>query len=220
MNSGEGRSKTMIVHGASMCTAKLDLFFNDSALGSATGFFYRYGQTVALVTNWHVLSGIHPLTGQTRHSLGGRPNRVELHVNIRDKSDGHTFVRPESWQICSNTQSHWWKHRGYSYKAGPPSIVDIGVMFLEEHLRDYEEVNESIVALPATVIANFDGKEPKSLDYGDPQISSEMFILGYPRGLTRQGILPIWKRGTVAYEPLIPVLVEADSRGGGDSRIG
>jgi hypothetical protein len=30
-----------------------------------------------------------------------------------------------------------------------------------------------------------------------------VFILGYPRGLTKQGILPIWKRATIASEPLI-----------------
>lgn len=185
-----------------MCTAKLDLFFHDIALGSASGFFYRYGQHVVLVTNWHVLSGINPLTGGIRHSSKCRPNRVELHINIRNPSDGHTFIRPESWSICSDGQSHWWKRKHYSGEI-EGSIIDIGVMYLEEHLADYEDIKEKIIALPAAVVANFDGNKPQSIDYGYPEVSSEVFILGYPRGITKQGIIPIWKRATIASEPLI-----------------
>jgi len=202
MNADQAQKKVWRVHGSSMCTTKLDLFFHDIPLGSASGFFYRYGQHVVLVTNWHVLSGINPLTGIVRHSSKCRPNRVELHVNIRNQSDGHTFIRPENWSIHSEGQSRWWKRRDYSGSPGAP-IIDIGVMYLEEHLPDYKEVTEKITALPATAIVNFEDEQPQSLDYGYPEISSEVFILGYPRGLTKQGIIPIWKRATIASEPLI-----------------
>jgi hypothetical protein len=33
-------------------------------------------------------------------------------------------------------------------------------------------------------------------------IGDDVFVLGYPRGLTGGAILPIWKRGTVATEPM------------------
>jgi hypothetical protein len=76
-------------------------------------------------------------------------------------------------------------------------------MYLEEHLPDYEEIKEKVVALPATLIVNFDGEKPVHLITVIQKFSSEVFILGYPRGLTKQGILPIWKRATIASEPLI-----------------
>jgi hypothetical protein len=45
----------------------------------------RYGQTLALVTNWHVLSGINAATGETLNKMGSRPNRIECHVAVSRK---------------------------------------------------------------------------------------------------------------------------------------
>ena len=34
------------------------------------------------------------------------------------------------------------------------------------------------------------------------RIGEDVFVLGYPRGLTGGALLPIWKRGTIATEPM------------------
>ena len=41
----------------SLAVTRLTLFFHDIELGPATGFLYRYGQDVALVSCWHCFSG-------------------------------------------------------------------------------------------------------------------------------------------------------------------
>jgi hypothetical protein len=47
-----------------------------------------------------------------------------------------------------------------------------------------------------------------------------VFILGYPLGLTKQGVVPIWKRGSIASEPFFYttdgpiILIDALTRAG------
>jgi hypothetical protein len=48
----------MLVRQQSLAVTKLELFFHDISLGPATGFVYKYGQSIALVSNWHVFSGV------------------------------------------------------------------------------------------------------------------------------------------------------------------
>jgi hypothetical protein len=59
----------------SLAVSKLELFFHDIPLGPATGFIYKYGQSIALVSNWHVFSGVNPLTGNIRNTDGLCPDR-------------------------------------------------------------------------------------------------------------------------------------------------
>jgi len=37
-----------------------------------------------------------------------------------------------------------------------------------------------------------------------PLIGMDAFILGFPKGIAHQQLLPIWKRGSIATEPEIP----------------
>lgn len=52
-------------------------------------------------------------------------------------------------------------------------------------------------------------EEALSFEHGYPRVAAEVFILGYPRGLTMQGVLPVWKRGSIASEPLFSVMDQA-----------
>ncbi len=40
-----------------------------------------------------------------------------------------------------------------------------------------------------------------SAEVGMVGVGGEVFILGYPLGLSNQGVMPVWKRGSVASEP-------------------
>jgi S1-C subfamily serine protease len=46
----------------SLTTAKLDLLREKTSGGSATGFFYALGDLFYLITNWHVVTGVNPVT--------------------------------------------------------------------------------------------------------------------------------------------------------------
>jgi hypothetical protein len=64
------------------------------------------------------------------------------------------------------------------------------------------------------------GTERMRATFAYPLVASEVFILGYPLGLTKQGIFPIWKRGSIASEPFFDlmdgpiILVDAVTREG------
>jgi len=78
---------------------------------------------------------------------------------------------------------------------------------LNDRIPDFEAIKDTIVSLPAYVLLNMDTQgEPLSVKDGYPRVAAEVFILGYPRGLTKQGVLPIWKRGSIASEPLFNVM--------------
>jgi hypothetical protein len=70
----------------SYTTTKIDVYRNDIALSTGTGFVMSYGQSYVLVTNWHVLSGFNPTNGKCLSDTGAIPNRIEFHVTVSRKS--------------------------------------------------------------------------------------------------------------------------------------
>ena len=70
-----------MVRRESLAVTSIEMMRDDTLLSSATGFLYRYGQDLALVTNWHVFSGVNPITQDVR----GTPNRVKFHINVFDQ---------------------------------------------------------------------------------------------------------------------------------------
>ncbi len=67
-----------------------------------------------------------------------------------------------------------------------------------------------IISIPAHFLVNMGvNKEDMTIAYGYPRVAAEVFILGYPKGLTKQGVLPVWKKGSVASEPLFNVMDDA-----------
>jgi hypothetical protein len=200
----------MQVRPESLALTRLDLFFHDVSLGSATGFIYKYGQSIALVSNWHVFSGVNPLTGKPRDTRGYCPNRVTFALTLHDTKKGSVFFRAEEIPLVAGGQGLWWQHKGYLDQDGNLKIVDIGVLELNERIPDFEQIKERIATLLAHVIVNMRANEQDmTYEYGYPRVAAEVFILGYPKGLTKQGVLPVWKRASIASEPLVPVMDEA-----------
>jgi hypothetical protein len=100
-------------HPLSYTTTKVTIFFNDIHLSTATAFVMRYGQTFALVTNWHVLSGFNAATGACLTNTGAIPNRIECHVTIsrKIKVDGQDaeelFFKPLQIGLFSGDAPIW-----------------------------------------------------------------------------------------------------------------
>jgi hypothetical protein len=206
----------------SFAVSKLDLFFHDVPLGYGTGFLYRFGETLGLVSNWHVFSGSNPLTRKRVDTRGYYPNRVEFHINLFNREEGTVVVRGEDLPLVADGQSLWWQHEDYGGAGSERRIVDIGVLPLNSLLPDFAGIQESIISLPAQVLVAL-AKDGRGLyaEEGYARVAAEVFILGYPQGLTKQGVLPVWKRGSIASEPLFNaldndpvILVDAVTRGG------
>jgi hypothetical protein len=166
-------------------------------LEQGTGFLVRHNGQLFLVTNWHVLTGRHPISGD---SLGGSsvlPEFVEV-----------------SFPLFLGGTLYWTVHRIELYTQG-------GVARWYVHpYSPPREGGTDVVALPID-------KEPPSVyaysledvvDPGDLSPGTELSIVGYPFGVTTGAA--VWTRSTVASEPLHgfnddPVyLVDARGRSG------
>ena len=205
--------RPVMVRPQSLAVTCIEMLRDDTVLWPATGLLYRYGQDLALVTSWHVFSGVNPLTREVR----GTPNRVKFHINVFDqpgRAGGNFHARPVDLQLIVNDTPIWWYHPYDKLQ------VDISVLRLNDQIADFEEIKERVTSLPATMMVVDYGTENMRATYAYPFVGSDVFILGYPLGLTKQGIFPIWKRGSIASEPFYDlvdapvILVDALTREG------
>ena len=81
------------------------------------------------------------------HSRGLRPNRVEFNINVLDRKNGSVNSRP---------QNLWQQHEGFKDAKGEDRVVDVGVLLLESHVADYQEIRDDIAALVSHMIVILD----------------------------------------------------------------
>ncbi|CAH1696794.1 putative Serine protease [Hyphomicrobiales bacterium] len=187
----------------SAAVTRIETYFNDTKISSATGFFYQFGDEVSLVTNWHVLSGRNAITTSCIHPHAAIPNRISFNINIYDKEEHTIDFRHEEHFISSAENDLWESHKGYDSDTGEHRIVDIAMIRMSRILPDFDDIRGKIISIPSLMILNRDLTESSP---AIPRVGSDVFILGYPRGIPIQGALPIWKRGSVASEPLFNAL--------------
>lgn len=180
----------------SLAAVPIHTFFNDQPLSHGTGFFYTAAGTTFLVTAWHVLSGQNAETGENLSPTGGRPNRVRV----------------------------WWHPLGL--RAGAVVPQDVSIMDADGEplwFRSPDEEGHWVdmavlpISRPAGVMAYPINELPeRAVELG---MGQDVFVVGFP--LPDQPLnLPIWKRGSLASEIMIPSglqaywLVDTASRSG------
>jgi hypothetical protein len=153
-------------------------------IAPATGCFLRSESRVFLATNWHVASGYNPETG---HALVGHQETWSLRVLGRVTSDGINS-KPETFDVAVRDSSGdrlWLEHPALG-RAVDVAAVDITDLLKFQLEKDVHCANDDI----------------KHKDYiigpGD-----NVFVLGYPKGISAGRNLPIWKRASIASE-LVP----------------
>ncbi|MGZ2258665.1 S1 family peptidase [Roseobacter sp. A03A-229] len=155
---------------------------DDMFLGPATGFVIEKDGSNYLISNWHVFSGRNAYSGQPLLPTGAIPNRFELMLHLEKVGDYRKDIQLSI--VSPNGTPNWFQHQsGQTYDIAAirlPSVPDE----IKIYPANKSERNRGDLLL---------------------QVTSEVFILGYPRGLQKQGILPVWKRGTIAAEPDVPV---------------
>jgi hypothetical protein len=173
----------------------VEVFCGKRHLGIATGFPWKHNDTNFLITNWHVVSGLHPATGQPINERGDTPDflRVWLHL-------ANNLGKWESYDLplLDNQMRPLWKeHESFR------SRVDVALISLN--------ISEKFKVFPINSISFTDFRV---------EISQDVFIVGFPRGITGAGKFPIWKRGSIASEPdidldnLPKILIDSMTREG------
>ena len=172
--------------------------FENTDLSSATAFFIRREKRLFLITNWHVVSGRNSETNECLSSTCAVPNRLK--IRLHKQSD---FIEFEDHEIPLLDE------------AGAPLWIEH-----PEHGRTVDVVALK-VELPQHLLAMDVEKFIEPMNESTKEsVTDDVFILGYPFGLSAGGIFPIWKRATIASEPAVDIanlpkmLVDTASRSG------
>ena len=167
----------------------------------ATGFFVRVKGAILLVTNWHVVSGLNPV--DPGKSAIPPPHYLKVTVFSREKSLTELSVPLYDDQM----QPRWYEHP-------MRHAVDLAFIDLPEGLDEHFHFVDIHSVENATEIAE--------------AVAKDVFILGYPFskaelehefGQDAPYYLPVWKRGSIATEPAVPLagrvlLIDSLSRAG------
>jgi hypothetical protein len=170
-------------------------------LGTATGFLYRAkSQSVFLTTNFHVLAGYNPRTGEPLHPGGALPNRIAFHLPTVE-GEGIRYHKRELPLLDNNSAPLWKVHHRLSNSADVAAL-DLG----HEQSVQAWTINDA---------------------WQDPLFDTfllrpglDVFLIGFPLGIAVAKHLALWKRGTIASEPMFDVdrrpiiLIDTATRGG------
>jgi hypothetical protein len=179
----------------SLSSCYLDLFANGTRIGNATGFLWRHGDEVYLVTNWHVVTNKDIFTNDL---LDGPicPDLIRAYVSFRNEP------MPADKDVL-----------GDSARSNLQHPIDILVyqqfespLWLQH--KDWAEKRIDVVLLKLPP-AKPDQPYDKAICLNDYRFGelmhfsgSELFIIGYPMKEELDSYLfPIWKNGTIAREP-------------------
>jgi hypothetical protein len=156
---------------------KLELFGAGNLLATATGFFLKLNERWYLVTNWHVLSGRDPQNGQSRHPTGAVPDVCRFYVGKLGVSGIEWNATSADLGDVSRGTSTWFQHPQFG------QAVDVAVLPI------------TLTALPlARDLLEMGGHDPDMfIDLG-----GELFLPGFPLGFAANGLMPIWKRASLA----------------------
>jgi hypothetical protein len=163
----------------SFFSLRIELLLEGKRIGRATGFLYRPAPTekIFLVTNYHVVTASPPQNpSEILEGYSDCPD--ELNITLLEKE---TLI-PISIRYSLRKQDNpmWIEHkdrnRGLDIVAIPLELPEKVIAVTQDALNLVDNVNF--------------------------EIGSDLFIIGFPYGFGAGDFLPIWKRGTVASEPL------------------
>lgn len=186
-----------LTDGGALASVALRVYFNAGLSGVGTGFIVSERGFTFLLTNYHVLSGCDPDTGKSIDKRV-RPDRV-LAAVLTKREGSHL----SSWSPCVQRVLD---------EADAPLWIEHPT-----HGRAFD-----VVALPFELPPN-----PIYFDWTKPiapkpllALGSELFIAGFPLGVSGPGVTAVWKTGNVATDLGMPVdhkdyfLIDANTREG------
>ncbi len=165
---------------------QIEIMYENQKLGIGTAFSYLHNEQTYLITNWHNASGRHPETLKVINTAAAIPNKFILHYPVdfnKDKSfpNGESKVGWHSFELnlYQDSEPVWYEHPEHGHKVDAVAIP---------------------LGISASMLKPANAKE-LDLEKITLRPSLDVYVLGYPLGLTGGAKLPIWKRGSIASEP-------------------
>lgn len=167
--------------GASFSCSPINYFGRDGSRLDfhASGFFYRNNDNIFFVTALHCFSGKDPFTGRHISSSCFEPDQIEIFVSL----NGHRRERI-TINLLKEDEPQW--------------LID----------PDFTTLHTDIAAIE--ISGNWDNKDVFCAN-DDPDenllatVGADIFVCGYPSKHYAEPYAPIWRRGSFAYEPGLPV---------------
>ena len=173
------------LHPCSTSTLRLDVYAGgDEPCAYATGLLINSGARDLLVTNWHVVTGRHPFTGELE--LPARPQELVIWHRAIDNSLPHLGVRAMREALYDGSGNPRWiepSNRRLSAFEDSRLSIDVVVVPLIN-------TNNCVTNL------GFQWTSRNVEPYVEP--GSAVSIVGYPRRIMGVVNYPIWKTGQVA----------------------
>lgn len=196
----------------SYTTTRIVCYFNETILGNATGYIHRFAGYTGLITNWHVVAGRSPIDGLAldKKTLG-IPNRISFHVAVAfPQENGNELVhfREFSIPLCGSDGKPFWVDAKADDNQRDVALIPLDPLIpeLKNNRRAVRAIDGGRVALPATKkVRRHEKIKREEIRHFFPPIGSEVFVLGYPKGISSKTIFPIWKRASIASEPQIGI---------------
>ena len=174
----------IVISPGSNVTSRLRMFFKKTELSLGTGFFHETGGAYHLITNWHNVSGRHPRTLQPLSAHAGLPDRIKLTVNEAGRLGHWAEVELPLYSDADAdqpTQPVWYVHPQFQQ-----TVDVVAIPFQPPPGTEIHPVNT------VNTISNL-----------RLAVAGDVFVLGYPKGISGGGAFPIWKRASIASEPQI-----------------
>lgn len=175
----------MKINPGSLVTSRLRTFFKDTELSLGAGFFYEFNRLHYLITNWHNVAGRHPKTFNPLDDKRQLPDRALLTVSkagaLGQWGEVEVLLYSDAGSSEQPTRPAWHVH--------PKFHQQVDVVAIPIKLPDGAQIYpiSSINTVPDLRLA----------------VTSDVFVLGYPEGISGGGGFPIWKRASIASEPQI-----------------
>jgi hypothetical protein len=167
------------------------MFAGQYLLGSGSSFLWASGSRTFLVTNWHNLSGINPITNVIMSKTGTTPDRIviRLYKQVSEADlQGFYELKYEAVGIgLFDEAAHrprWLEHPEFGRR------VDIAALDVTHDIEGFQNAHANSLEDDAVL---------------DVVASQDVFIVGFPFGLIVGAPAPIWKRGSLALDPTFDV---------------
>lgn len=165
---------------------------SENVMSTGTGFLYEYGEDIYLITNGHVVTRTNPQ--QTDRIISSAAFPIKINTKARFESTelpgalGLTdFFEISLYEDDDFKNPTWYIHPDKGY------LIDVIAIPLERK----EKIPSHIRLFP---INKYDFDTEFS-----PKVADDVFIIGYPFDISGGLDLPIWKRGSIASEPIIDI---------------
>lgn len=163
----------------------ITIYYNETKLGTASGFMVKEKDNLYLITNRHVVTGRNNQTNECLNRMAAIPNKLKVWIP-QLKNNEYIWSNVEI-KLYKENKPLWFEHRKYGSK------VDVIAIYLGK-----DNINTFFYSLNSNY---------KTI------VTEQLYIVGYPFGYEvnpQNGKYAIWTYGSVASDPDLDINIEKE----------